>query len=91
MKKAYLSPELVTRPNAISPAKRERIAALRAEGLSIDVIGERLGLHRNTVIKWSERMGATPHKVCGCGRRVRLEAQCYVCRGWRERVRSAER
>lgn len=91
MKRPYLAPELVTRSSAISAEKRARIVELRAEGLSVEVISERLGLHRNTVIKWSSRLGATPHEVCGCGRRVRLESRCYVCRGWRERVRTAER
>lgn len=87
MRKTYAAPQVVTRSSAISEEKRARIAELRTEGLSVEVISERLGLHRNTVIKWSSRLGVTPHQVCGCGRRVRLEARCYVCRGWPERVR----
>jgi transposase-like protein len=86
-KKPYVSPSVVTRSSAISAEKRKRIVELRAEGLSVEVISERLGLHRNTVGKWSMRMGVTPETRCQCGRRVRLEARCYVCRGMRERVR----
>lgn len=87
MKKPYAAPEVITRSSAISEEKRARIVELRGEGLSVQVIAERLGLHRNTVIKWSARLGATPHEVCVCGRTVRLAERCYVCRGMRPRVR----
>ena len=87
VKKPYVSPSVVTRSSAISEDKRKRIVELRREGLSVAVISERLGLHRNTVGKWAMRMGATDISTCPCGRRVKLEVRCYVCRGGRERVR----
>jgi Homeodomain-like domain len=89
VKRPYVSPSVVTRSSAISEDKRKRIVELRREGLSVAIISERLGLHRNTVGKWAMRMGVTTIETCECGRRVKLEARCYVCRGGRERERRA--
>ena len=85
-KKPYVPPQV--RSSAISEEKRARIVALKAEGLSVEVISQRLGLHRNTIGKWSTRLGLTRIDHCACGRRVKLDARCYVCRCGRERVRS---
>lgn len=79
----YVEP---SRSREISETKKGRIAELRVEGLSVAIISERLGLHRNTISKWLRHLGLTPLRRCErCGRRVRLEEKCYVCRGQRER------
>jgi Homeodomain-like domain len=87
VKRLYVAPQVVTRASAISDYQRTRIMQLKAEGLSIAVISERLGLHRNTVSKWALRLCPSTVLHCSCGRRVKLEARCYVCRGYRERTR----
>jgi IS30 family transposase len=88
-RKPWVRPEVVTRSTAISVEKRERIVDLASQGLSVAVIAERLGLHRNTVSHWRIRMGLVERRSCArCKRTIRgPDARCYVCRGYRERLR----
>ena len=80
-RKPWVTPTVVSRPSAISPEKRARIAELREEGLTMMVIAERLGLHLNTVHKWINRLGLIPRRPCGCatrGRPIAPECGCHV-------------
>lgn len=77
--------ENVLRGNTISPEKRQRVVKLKAEGLPMSTIAERLGVHRNTVFKHLKRAGqVTPKQCSSCGRAIRgTDPRCYVCRGYR--------
>lgn len=79
----------VPKANATSEEKIARMRKLRAEGLSLKVIAERLGVHLNTVAKHLARAGASAQrKHCACGRPLRGEAsRCYICRGYRTNAR----
>ena len=37
------------------PSSRREVERLVAEGLALDAIGERLGVHRRTILRWVER------------------------------------
>lgn len=85
MLKPYATPQVVTRASAISPAKRQRIVELIADGLTARVVAERLGLHPNTITNWLRRLGRLQARWCSCGRRIAgNEPRCYVCRGYRD-------
>lgn len=79
----------VPKANATSEEKIARMRKLRAEGLSLEVIAERLGVHLNTVAKHLARAGASAQrKHCACGRPMRGEdTRCYICRGYRTNAR----
>lgn len=79
-KRPYSAPQVVSHSSAISPEKQARIAELRAEGLTLVVISERLGLHLNTVHKYFGKLGLIPRKACGCATRGRpREPRCAAC------------
>lgn len=89
--KPYSAPRVISTAGSLSVEKQERIAELREEGLTMGVIGERLGLHLNTVYKYCLKLGLTVRRSCQCGRPVRGgEERCYVCRGHRESTRSRQ-
>ena len=92
-RKPYSSPAVRSYKNALPEAVRRKIAWLvDEERLTPSVIAERLGLHRNTVLKWMRRLGLVEQRRCGCGRVLRLAGgRCYVCRGYRESTRGAPR
>jgi DNA-binding CsgD family transcriptional regulator len=76
-RRPYSPPEVVSRSSSISPEKQRRIRELRAEGLTMAVISERLGLHLNTIAKYLERLGLVPRLACGCATRGRpREPRC---------------
>lgn len=71
-RRPYSPPRVVTRSSAISIEKRARIRDLYEEGLSVVIISERLGLHRNTIHLWLRRLELLPPSSCsrcGCRRR----------------------
>lgn len=86
-KRPYSSPQVVSQSSAISIQKQERIAELRAEGLTIVVIAERLGLHLNTVHKYLGKLGLIPRRVCGCATRGRPIAPRCGCHGQAQEAR----
>lgn len=55
-----------------------RIKALRGQGLTLRAIAERLGLHINTLHKYSGRLGLIPRKPCGCALKGRPNAGCLI-------------
>jgi site-specific DNA-methyltransferase (adenine-specific) len=62
--------------------KRKRIRELRAEGLPLGIVSERLGVHVNTALKYSRR--STLKRCATCQRKLRgKEMRCYLCRGMR--------
>lgn len=80
MRRPYAPPYVVTRSSAISEEKRRRLAELREEGLTAGIIAERLGLHRNTVYIWLDRLGLVPRRPCGCATRGRPKSPpCSSC------------
>lgn len=74
----------------MSQEKRQRAAQLRAEGLTLSVVAERLGVHPTTVHRYStSRPTARPRvrkqssEVCrveGCGRAVDASGLCSTHR-----------
>ena len=75
----YSPQQVVSHSSATSPEKRARIAELRAEGLTVAVIAERVGLHTNTVHKYCGQLGLIPRKACGCATRGRPRAPTCRC------------
>lgn len=68
--------------------KRRRVTELRAEGLTLAVVAQRLGMHPNTVHKYSTstprpRVRRVSAEVCtieGCGRQVDASGLCSTHR-----------
>lgn len=80
-KRPYSPPQVVSHSSAISVEKQRRITELRAEGLTLVVISERLGLHLNTVHKYCGKLGLIPRRECGCatrGRPIAPDCRCHA-------------
>lgn len=91
-RRPYETPGVRTYRNALSAEKQKQLLWLSdTERLTPAVIAERLGVHRNTVLKWLRRLARLEVRSCSCGRRLRKEGKrCYVCRGYRERSRGRD-